>query len=86
LQLPNITMLISLALLKSIKGVGWILGMMILYEIENIARFPREQDFASYCRLVKSRSRMVNPTATASKRSATPICAGPSGVVVVLML
>jgi len=27
--------------------------MVILYEIENIARFPREQDFASYCRLVK---------------------------------
>jgi transposase len=44
---------ISLALLKSIQGVGRILGMVILYEIENIARFPREQDFASYCRLVK---------------------------------
>jgi transposase len=35
------------------QGVGRILGMVILYEIENIVRFPREQDFASYCRLVK---------------------------------
>ena len=44
---------INMALLKSIPGVGRILGMVMLYEIENIARFPREQDFASYCRLVK---------------------------------
>ena len=27
--------------------------MVMLYEIEDISRFPREQDFASYCRLVK---------------------------------
>lgn len=38
---------VSLALLKSIPG------LVMLYEIENIARFPRQQDFASYCRLVK---------------------------------
>jgi transposase len=44
---------INLALLKSVPGVGKILGMVMLYEIEDIARFPREQDFASYCRLVK---------------------------------
>jgi transposase len=44
---------VCLALLKSIPGVGKILGMVMLYEIENIARFPRVQDFASYCRLVK---------------------------------
>jgi transposase len=44
---------VNLALLKSIPGVGKILGMVMLYEIEDIARFPREQDFASYCRLVK---------------------------------
>ena len=25
----------------------------MLYEIENINRFPRVQDFASYCRLIK---------------------------------
>ena len=44
---------VSLALLKSIPGVGRILGLVMLYEIENIARFPRQQDLASYCRLVK---------------------------------
>jgi transposase len=44
---------VNLALLKSIQGVGKILGMVMLYEIEDIGRFPREQDFASYCRLVK---------------------------------
>ena len=45
---------IAYALLKSIHGVGRILGLVILYEIENINRFPTVQDFASYCRLVKS--------------------------------
>jgi transposase len=44
---------IELALLKSIPGVGRILSMVILYEIEDIARFARVQDFVSYCRLVK---------------------------------
>lgn len=44
---------VNLALLKSIPGVGRILGLVMLYEIENISRFPRVQDFASYCRLVK---------------------------------
>ncbi len=44
---------VELALLKSISGVGRILGMVMLYEIESIARFPRVQDFVSYCRLVK---------------------------------
>ena len=44
---------INFALLKGIHGVGRILALVILYEIEDIARFPRVQDFASYCRLVK---------------------------------
>lgn len=43
----------NLSLLKSIPGVGRILSLVMLYEIEDIARFPRQQDFASYCRLVK---------------------------------
>lgn len=45
---------IAYALLKSIHGIGKILGLVILYEIENINRFPTVQDFASYCRLLKS--------------------------------
>ena len=44
---------VSLALLKSIPGVGRILSLVMLYEIEDISRFPRVQDFVSYCRLVK---------------------------------
>ena len=44
---------VAYALLKSIPGVGKILGLVILYEIENIKRFPTVQDFASYARLVK---------------------------------
>lgn len=45
---------LAYALLKTIPGVGRILGLVMLYEIENIRRFPRVQDFVSYCRLVKS--------------------------------
>lgn len=41
------------ALLKTIPGVGRIIALNLLYEIENIKRFPRVQDFVSYCRLVK---------------------------------
>ncbi len=44
---------VSYALLKTIPGVGRILALVMLYEIEDISRFPRVQDFASYCRLVK---------------------------------
>lgn len=44
---------IPLALLKSIPGVGRILALVILYEIDDISRFSRVQDFVSYCRLVK---------------------------------
>jgi transposase len=40
--------------LRSIPGIGRILGLVILYEIHDIDRFPRVQDFVSYCRLVKS--------------------------------
>lgn len=43
----------SLLILKSIPGVGMILSLVILYEIQTIERFPTVQDFASYARLVK---------------------------------
>ena len=33
--------------------IGKILALVILYEIHDITRFPRVQDFVSYCRLVK---------------------------------
>lgn len=43
----------TLKLLRSINGVGKILGLVMLYEIHDINRFPTVQDFSSYCRLVK---------------------------------
>ena len=39
--------------LRSIPGVGKILALVLLYEIHDIHRFPRVQEFVSYCRLVK---------------------------------
>jgi len=43
----------SYGLLQTIPGVGRILALIMLYEIENINRFDSVQDFASYGRLVK---------------------------------
>jgi transposase len=40
-------------LLRSIPGVGKVLALTILYEIHDIRRFDRVQQFASYARLVK---------------------------------
>jgi transposase len=40
--------------LQTIPGVGRILALTLLYELHNVARFPRVQDFLSYARLVKS--------------------------------
>jgi transposase len=39
--------------LQSVPGIGKILSLVLLYEIHDISRFPRVQDFVSYCRLVK---------------------------------
>jgi transposase len=39
--------------LRSVPGIGKILTLVILYEVQDISRFPRVQDFVSYCRLVK---------------------------------
>ncbi|MCP3933076.1 MAG: IS110 family transposase [Bacteroidetes bacterium] len=49
----NIHAPVTYALIKTIPGVGRIIALNLLYEIENIQRFPRVQDFVSYCRLVK---------------------------------
>jgi transposase len=43
----------TFARLQSVPGIGKILALVILYEIQDLARFPRVQDFVSYCRLVK---------------------------------
>jgi len=44
----------TLKLLQTIPGVGRILSLTLLYELHNVARFPRVGDFLSYARLVKS--------------------------------
>lgn len=43
----------TLYLLRTVPGIGEILSLVLLYEIHDITRFPRVQDFLSYCRLVK---------------------------------
>jgi transposase len=43
----------TFARLRSVPGIGQILALVILYEIQDITRFPRVQDFVSYCRRVK---------------------------------
>ena len=44
---------LSYALLKTVPGIGKIIALNLLYEIDDISRFPKVQNFASYCRLVK---------------------------------
>jgi len=43
----------TLHLLQTVPGIGKILSLVLLYEMHDIHRFPRVQDFVSYCRLVK---------------------------------
>ena len=45
----------ELVLLRSIPGVGPIISLTILFEIDTIERFTTRQQFASYCRLVRPR-------------------------------
>jgi transposase len=42
--------------LRSVPGIGKILALTILYEIHDITRFDRVQEFASFARLVKGRN------------------------------
>jgi len=43
----------SLHILRSVQGIGPVLGLTMLYEIHDINRFASRQDFCSYARLVK---------------------------------
>jgi transposase len=44
---------ITLKLLRTIPGIGKILSLVLLYEIDQIARFPEVGNFLSYSRLVR---------------------------------
>lgn len=43
----------ALHILQTIPGIGKILSLVILYEIQDITRFPKVQDFTSYARLIR---------------------------------
>jgi transposase len=38
---------------QSVPGIGQMLALVMLYERQDLARFPRVQDFVSDCRLVQ---------------------------------
>ncbi len=43
----------ALQLIRSVPGIGKVLSLVILYEIQDIGRFPTAGNFISYARLVK---------------------------------
>jgi transposase len=43
----------TLYLVQTVPGIGTILSLVLLYEMHQMDRFPRVQDFAASCRLVK---------------------------------
>jgi transposase len=43
----------TLYLLHTVPGIGKMLSLVLLYELHDVNRFPRVQDFVSSCRLVK---------------------------------
>jgi transposase len=53
LKYTNNEKMADFKVLLSVPGIGEILGLTILYEVDDISRFPSVQDFCSYCRLVK---------------------------------
>jgi len=48
--------------LRSVPGIGKVLALTILYEIHDITRFARVQEFASYARLVKGQKQSAGKT------------------------
>jgi transposase len=44
---------VTFGLLRTIPGIGPILGLTLLYEIDRISRFPEAGNFLSYSRLVR---------------------------------
>ena len=48
--------------LRSVPGIGKVLALTILYEIHDITRFDRVQEFASYARLVKCQKQSAGKT------------------------
>ncbi len=60
--------------LRSVPGIGKVLALTILYEIHDITRFDRVQEFASYARLVKCEKQSAGrSSAPAARRWGTSI-------------
>lgn len=68
-----------LHLLQTIPGVGKVLSLVMLYEIQDVNRFENIGQFASYARLVAcTRSRRARSRAPEGGRSATRTSSGRS--------
>jgi transposase len=62
---------VTFGLLRTAPGIGPILGLTLLYEVDDIARFPEPGHFLSYSRLVRC------PHASGGKRTGSgPVRAG----------
>jgi transposase len=61
--------------LQTVPGIGKMLSLVLLYEIHDIDRLPRVQDFASYCRLVSTDGMGANSwkTDTGEGRPSSPV-------------
>ena len=53
---------VTLKLLRTIPGIGKILSLVLLYEIDQIARFPEVGNFLSYSRLVRCEHESASAT------------------------
>jgi transposase len=58
-------------LLQTVPGVGQVLGLTILFEMDAVSRFPTAKNFLSYCRLVKG--------SVASAGKVKGLCGGKMG-------
>lgn len=58
-------------LLMTVPGIGRVLALTLLFEIDTIKRFPTVKDFVSYCRLVKG--------SVASAGKVKGLCGGKMG-------
>ena len=55
-------------LIRSVPGIGKVLSLVILYEIQTISRFKTVRDFASYARLIRPRKQSAGKTVSCSNR------------------
>lgn len=60
-------------LLQTVWGIGKVLALTIMYEVGQIARFPKVGDFASYCRCVTT-TRLSNgkPKGSGNRKNGNP--------------